>query len=162
MTNFKQRKRAGDEFETLVQAKLTEMGWIVQPFGKTAFSRAFRNALKDIEPDAPERWMPDFLIVKENRIIVVDAKGGDRWKTSQNHDVEDASVKCMERYCTAFGREGIFIFSDWSCCTWQKTRAGEFKPENRDGRYKGSGTAFWVLKNRLTFCKPLDVFLGIE
>jgi hypothetical protein len=87
--------------------------------------------------------------------VSVDAKAGERWKDTGNHDVETAAVRSLSAWTVYSGNLSYFVFSDFRCATPSMAidlgRPGSF-------RGNGSGTPFMLIK--ATDCVPFDEIFG--
>lgn len=128
MTTFASRMTQAYPHELAVLDRLRSAGWDAEPCGQTLFSQTLRRHFRNTEKVMLLRWAPDIIAARMflsgfSQVVFVDAKAGDRWRTSGNHDVEISALEAAEQWeRTNRGCIYYFIFSDWSVVTCEEIR----------------------------------------
>lgn len=140
---FERRLSRAQEFERKVKAELDVRGWLAEPFGQGQLSEQMRDVIKRIR--TPVRYMPDLIAAKRftatTRVVFVDAKDGDRWRDTGNHDVETAALAAAHKWEDLSECPFYFVFSDAGVAT-----PALITEIGKPGQYRGvgSGTPFLV------------------
>jgi hypothetical protein len=148
MDDFDGRLGPHEVLCSLIKMDLRRKGWIVESFGQGQLSAATRMALctcvdSEGQPTAL-RWLPDLLAVCGHVAVLIDAKSGERWRTTGNLDIEKAALAAAVRFSHALKVDVYFIFTDGSaisareldrCAKWDVSWRG-----------RGSGTPFWLFR----------------
>lgn len=95
-------------------------------------------------------------VVFETAVRLIDAKTGERWIKTGNHDVEKAALDAAELWEQTFGVPVYFVFTDWSVATVEMLRSIELRDGPRYGN--GSGTPYWLFA--ATVCVPFDALFS--
>jgi hypothetical protein len=153
MDDFDGRLGPHEALCSLMKMDLRRKGWIVESFGQGQLSAAMRMALQGVADRAgqptPLRWLPDLLAVCGHVAVLIDAKSGERWRTTGNLDIEKAALAAAVRFSDALKIDVYFIFSDGSaisavqldhCAKWDVSWRG-----------RGSGTPFWLFQKADTW-----------
>jgi len=134
---FEQRIEIATAFEDKVAAALTERGWLAERFGQGQLSEGMRNVIKRV--NTPTRWMPDIIAAKQfrakARLIFVDAKSGEAWRNTGNHDIETAALEAAEGWEQFSGCPVYFV-----CSNGETITPAVFRELGVVGRYRGNGT----------------------
>jgi hypothetical protein len=138
-SSFERRMERAVAFECAVRDAITERGWYAEPFGQAQLTSGMRDALRLVQPSTLVRWMPDIIAAKNfggrQRVIYVDAKAGDKWRTTGRHDFEVNAVESAHRWVEYSNCPTYFVCSDWSVFTPDIVReVGQL------GSYRGSGS----------------------
>lgn len=157
--SFQKRMSAARAHEELVMNELSRRGWVAEPFGQGQLSERMRGALREV--DTPVRWMADIIAAKPYpaRMVIrfIDAKAGDRWRETGNHDIEQAALDSAENWVEFSGKqcEFFYVFGDLGVISPMDARElvkpGQF-------RGSGSGTPFVLLP--AAACVPFDAVFG--
>lgn len=160
MTRFEHRLALALAHEHNVLTALRHWGWDAEPFGQAQLSTAMREHLRRYTPVTPVRWMPDIIAARQlprglTRVVYVDAKAGEQWQTTGNHDVETAAVDAAEGF-EAYTRCPVyFVFTDYCVTTQEEIR--EFgTPGPQYGN--GSGTPYLLFPRGI--CSRWDDVFG--
>lgn len=157
ITGFAGRLAAAIAFEDKVVAALTERGWLAERFGQGQLSEEMRSMIRSVETAV--RWMPDIIAARRfealTKLVFVDAKAGERWRDTGNHDIEAAALIGAELWRDYSGCETYFVFSDGGVVT-----PATFREFCEPGRYRGngSGTPFYVARRFI--CQRFDAVFG--
>lgn len=157
--SFQKRLDVAREHEQRVLDALNQRGWFAEFFGQGQLTPRMREYLREV--DTAVRWMPDIIASKRvaNRTLVafIDAKAGDRYKKTGNHDVEVAALCSAEKWIDLSGDQCpyYFVFDDGGVATPDRIR-GTGKPGPYYGH--GSGTPFLIFPTLV--CRPFDAMFG--
>jgi hypothetical protein len=156
---FLARLETGQTHELRVLESLIRRGWHAEWFGQAMLSETMRTYLRTV--DTFVRWMPDIIAAKNiagrNQIVFVDAKGGQRYKETGNHDVETSSVKAAAHWIT-LNRDRcptFLVFGDGGVAT-----PADVEEHGRPGTFRGtgSGTPFMLIPAAKT--RPFESVFG--
>lgn len=159
MNAFHRRLEEAKKHEAFVRVLLQIRGWTAEPFGQGQLTDAMRDHLRNI--DTAVRWMPDIIAAKRfaNRTLVafIDAKAGDRWKETSNHDIEISALKAAEKWIELSGEQCpyYFVFGDTGVLTPEDVRG-----LGRRGSYYGNGSGTPFLLVPASACRPFDGAFG--
>lgn len=131
MTTFETRLASGSAHEANVLTLLRMAGWDAEPFGQGQLTAGMRTHLRRYTPITPIRWMPDIIAgrvtnVGIQQVIYVDAKAGERWRDTGNHDVETAALETATAWEAWTKCPVHYVFADfkvvgperiWECGT---------------------------------------------
>lgn len=153
MTRFDERMELASSHESAVLARLISLGWDAFPFGQGLLIEKNRNSLKKVRTNI--RWCPDMVAIGGSMLISVDAKAGDAWRKTGNHDAEISAIRSLTAWSLYSGFPSYFVFSDFTCATPQMMDDRGF-----DGKFygNGSGTPFRLIK--VSDCLPFDDVFG--
>lgn len=144
ITAFERRLERAVAFEEKVTATLIERSWRAERFGQGQISEEMRELLREV--DTAVRWMPDIIAARRfaagMRLVFIDAKAGERWRDTGNHDVETKALIGAELWREYSGCETYFVFTDGGVIT-----PATFREMAEPGRYvgNGSGTPFYLV-----------------
>jgi len=137
----------------LIKMDLRRKGWFAESFGQEQLSAAMRMALQSCTDwegrPTGLRWLPDLIAVGGPLAVLIDAKSGERWRTTGNVCVEKAALDAAVRFSHALKIDVYFIFTDGSaisaiqldhCAKWGVSWRG-----------RGSGTPFWLFQKADTW-----------
>lgn len=148
-----ERMSAGNQHEQKVFAALVEVGWTVGLFGQALLSKDLRLALRAVSRSMPVRWLPDFIAVRGNDAIFVDAKC--HLSETPNHSIEVDSFESHDLLIGSMLMPVYYVFPDGGTIENQQARPFLIGPI--DGSNNGSGTRFYLL--RKSRCEAFrDVF----
>lgn len=157
MRSFDVRLKLATEHEQVVIDALRKREWIAEPFGQGQLPETVRAALRRIR--TPVRWMPDIIAMKSfptgPQLRFVDAKAGERWRETGNHDLEVAAIDAAEAFYAYAKWPVYFVFSDMSAVAPEDVRELA-TPGNFRGN--GSGTPFVLFPTAVG--RPLDTVFG--
>lgn len=159
--SFERRIREAKLFEDAVLAAVRQSVWDAEPFGQGQLTQGMHDHLRRYRTDdggaTPLRWLPDLIAARrmphgKTAVRLIDAKAGERWKKTGNHDVEKAALDAAELWEQSFGVPVYFVFTDWSFATVGMLRDMEL----RDGPCYGNGsdTPYWLFA--ASSCTPFD------
>lgn len=157
ISSFRQRLEAGLIFEQQAIAQLMVRGWLAESFGQGQLSPEMRDILREI--DTPVRGMPDIIAAKRGRdqpvVRFIDAKAGEKWRETGNHDVETYALENAEEWVRMSKCQVYFLFTDRQVIT-----PAVFREMARPGVFRGagSGTPFMIVSREV--CQPFDVVFG--
>lgn len=157
--SFAKRLADAKKHEDRVRASLLLRGWAAEPFGQGQLTVDMRNYLRDVKTSV--RWMPDLVAAKRfaarTLVIFVDAKAGERYQSTGNHDIEIAALDAAEKWIQLAGDECpyYFVFDDGSVLTPSVAREMS-TPGTFHGN--GSGTPFVLVP--VSACTPFDAIFG--
>lgn len=159
MTTFDSRMEAGKKHEWDVLQALIRRSWDAEFFGQALLSDRMRSYLKTVKTGV--RWMPDIVAARNingrNIVTFVDAKAGERYKDTGNHDIETAALEAAEKWIELSNNNCpyFFVFADWTLAT-----PGDVRDSCWDGPYvgNGSGTPFKLFPCSKT--RPFDEVFG--
>jgi hypothetical protein len=166
---FAERKHLAESHEFAIRVELERRGWTVEPFGIALLSDHMRQALRQVQPLALWRWLPDLIATRDRRTVLVDGKDEQRNDTP-NFAVEETAI-LAHRTMATLGVPIVYVFSDMSCnfncddLLNQGRRVGPTHGGSRVQGAAGSGTPFWLLPKRHqlhldeVFGAPLDDLL---
>lgn len=152
----------GEPFERHVSDEIWQRDWQVQKFGKGLLNGVVQDLLTRYRsPDGAEtlsRWGPDMIAIRafpdRVRAWLVDAKDGDKHKTTGNHDVEIRALEAAEAFTQAWGIPSLFVFGDMFTATPAVVRA-----HGTEGRRPAAHrTRFLVFPKAV--CTPFDDVFG--
>lgn len=158
MITFAARIKAAKDHEDRVLTELRRRGWLAEPFGQGQLPEQIRDHLRAFR--TPVRWMPDIIACKTfstglKAVRYVDAKAGDKWKETGNHDIETAALEGAEQWEQYAGHPVYYVFGDGQVADPERIRAcarqGQFN-------HRGSGTPFVLFSREL--CVPFDTVFG--
>lgn len=150
--SFSERLAKGRAHEERVLAALRDQRWMGELFGQGQIPAHMRDLLRRFKTAV--RYMPDIIAGIEKpdlRLAFVDAKWGDRWQETGNHDIESAALRaavCFQQYADA---EVWIVFPDMSVISPTDALAIAIP-----GRFcgNGSGTPFELIPTKA--CRPFD------
>lgn len=154
--SFQQRMDVARAHEERVLGWLGDRGWYAEFFGQGQLTPRMRDYLRDV--DTAVRWMPDIIasrrLAARTLVAFFDAKAGERYKQTGNHDIEVAALDAAEKWIDLSGDRCpyYFVFDDGGVVTPERIRQTG-KPGPYYGR--GSGTPFLVFPTRT--CMPIDI-----
>lgn len=154
---FERRLEVATAFEDKVVAALIERGWRAERFGQGQLSEEMREIIRRV--NTPTRYMPDIIAARPcpagTRLSFVDAKAGEKWRETGNHDIETAALEGAEMWESYSRCEVFFVFSDGGTITPKV-----YRELATPGRFRGvgSGTPF-VLVPRAA-CMRFDAVFG--
>lgn len=154
---FQKRLAKAQKHERRVKASLELRGWLAELFGQGQLSEQMRDVIKRVK--TPVRYMPDIIAAQKfnatTRIVFIDAKDGDKWQETENHDVEKAALDAAEQWEQMSGCAFYYVFADGGVATPEMVRA-----TCTDGRFRGigSGTPFVVFPRSV--CTTFDATFG--
>lgn len=147
--SYAERAREAAWHELWVKQELNLItGWQAEPYGQALLSEDMRRALRRCRTlagrKAPVRWMPDIIAVRSPEVRFIDAKAGQKWEATGNHDIEADALQAALRWSDALSADVWFIFTDGRGVTARRIGLCEYV---RPGRFagNGSGTPFWLL-----------------
>ena len=153
---YAERDRIARWHEQHVLEQIRLRGSFAEPFGQILFSADLRDRLRACKTLAgrktPVRWIPDIIVINGGVVSLVDAKAGDTWKATGNHDVEQDALTASLAWGWAMSCSAWFIFTDgWTASAHTLATS----PLRREGPFlgKGSGTPFWLWPR--TVCQEL-------
>lgn len=162
-TTYDRRMAIALPWERDVLDALWLRGWTVQPIGSGQLNAVMNSLLRDYrtKDGAPTlvRWIPDICAAKrvngQVRAYLIDAKAGETWRESGNHDVELDALKAAEAIEPAWRIPVVFAFQDWSVASARTIRSAITAelPGVAAGR-----TAFAIFPR--TACTPFDKLFG--
>jgi hypothetical protein len=160
---YKRRMAMGTPWERDVADALWLRGWTVEPVGQGQLSAPTREALRDYQPKAGGptllRWFPDICAWKRVNgrvwLYLIDAKAGDTWRQTDNHDVELSALRAAEAIEQAWGIPPVFVFQDWSVAKAKTIR--DHAHAELDGVAPGR-TRFVIFPR--SACTPFDAAFG--
>jgi hypothetical protein len=138
---FEHRLQHALSWESKVVAKLERCGWLATPFGQGQLPEPQRALLRRL-PTAL-RWMPDILATRAGPAgpfcVLIDAKGGDRHKSTGNHGIETASLNALLEWKRLAKVPCVIVTPDWLVHDVEYIAANSWKGP----RYgNGSGTPY--------------------
>lgn len=136
---FLNRLGTGRTHEHRVLQSLRRRNWHAELFGQVMMTETMRTYLRTI--DTPARWMPDIIagknIAGKNTVMFIDAKSGQRYKDTGNHDIETSSltsaiawIDYTRHQCPTF-----FVFDDGGVAT-----PADVEEHGWEGKFRGSGS----------------------
>lgn len=159
MSSFERRLATAVAFEEKVVAALVERGWQAERFGQGQLSEEMRKLLRRVETAV--RWMPDIIAAQQftvkTRLVFIDAKAGEKWRETGNHDVEAAALVGAELWRDYSGCETFFVFTDGGVID-----PATYRELAQPGRFagSGSGTPFYLAPRAA--CQRFDGVFGIR
>lgn len=157
ITGFARRLEVAVAFEEKVVATLVERQWRAERFGQGQLSADMRDIIRRVR--TPVRYMPDIIAAKrftvETRIVFVDAKAGDRYKETGNHDIESAALDGAELWQQYSGCETYFVFANGDTIT-----PTAFRELSTPGNFRGSGSGTPFLLAPRAACSRFDAIFG--
>jgi hypothetical protein len=155
--SFATRITQATEHELVVIDALREREWIAERFGQGQLPETVRATLRRIQ--TPVRWMPDIIAMKSfptgPQLRFVDAKAGDKWRETGNHDLEVAAIDAAEAFYAYAKWPVYFVFSDMSVVAPEDVREVAVPGTWRGN---GSGTPFLLFPTAVG--RPLDAVFG--
>jgi hypothetical protein len=154
---FERRLEAATVFEVKVVAALIERDWRAERFGQGQLSEEMRDVIRQVQTSV--RYMPDVIAAKKfkavNRLMFVDAKAGEKYRETGNHDVETAALEGAEKWQQFSDCPVYFVFTNGDTITPQV-----FRELGKPGPYRGvgSGTPFLLIPR--SACTPFDATFG--
>jgi hypothetical protein len=154
---FSRRLEVAKEFEQKVIAELTLRGWLAEPFGQGQLSDEMREIIRRV--NTPVRWMPDIICAKRltatTSLRFIDAKAGDKWRETGNHDIEAAALDGAEKWESMSGCPVHFVFNDGGVIS-----PTVFRELAAPGTFRGlgSGTPFLLVTREA--CQRFDAVYG--
>ena len=145
--------------EERVRDRLIARGWHAELFGQGQLSDETRAHLREV--DTAVRWMPDIIASKRfaarTIVVFIDAKAGERYKKTGNHDVEVAALISAEKWIELSGEACpyYFVYDDGGVATPDRIRETG-KPGPNYGN--GSGTPYLIFPALV--CRPFDAMFG--
>lgn len=108
----------GKKHEENVLAHLRKAGWDAEPFGQGQLTDNMRNHLHRYTPVTPVRWMPDIIAARltsigRSRVVYIDAKAGDVWERTGNHDIEISALETAVAWEQWTKCPVYYVFSDF-------------------------------------------------
>ena len=155
MNTFEERIANGSAHERLVIQMLEEREWTVTAFGQGMLPDAIRAGLRQTQ--SPMRWMPDILAYRSNdgMVVCIDAKAGETWRRTGNHDVETAALDAAERWEIYSGQPYYFVFADGGVLT-----PAEIREQSKPGWFRGNGSGTPFVLVSAGSCSPFDAVFG--
>jgi hypothetical protein len=107
------------------------------------------------------RWAPDIAarrrFAARDVLVFIDAKAGQRWKDTGNHDVELAAADAAEAWADFSQCPVWFVFADRTVTTPDRIRTA-----GAQGKFRGngSGTPFVLISRDI--CEPFDAIFGMR
>lgn len=154
---FERRLAVATAFEEKVAAALVEREWIAERFGQGQLSEEMRDVIRRV--NTATRYMPDVIAAKQfpagTRLMFVDAKAGEKWKETGNHDIETAALEGAEKWEGFSGCPVYFVFANGDTITPRV-----FRELSRPGPFRGvgSGTPFLLVPR--SACSRFDDIFG--
>jgi hypothetical protein len=142
---FAQRMRVAESWEAELRDRLRAEGWVADSFGQGQLPKHQRELLKRVR--TPARWMPDMVAQRPERehslCIFIDAKAGDTFRKTGNHDIEAASLDALIQWKRFSKVPCLVITQDWKIHDVERVAALCW-----DGAFRGfgSGTPFKLWK----------------
>lgn len=158
MTTFAARMAEAALHEQAVLNEIRCRGWIAEPFGQGQLPERVRDLLRK-HSSTLVRWMPDIIAMKQfpngMQLRFVDAKAGNKWETTGNHDVEIKALESADAFYSYAKAPVYFVFTDMGAAApediwdvgWQGPNYGN-----------GSGTPYLLFPAAV--CRPLDATFG--
>ena len=142
MSGFAARMQLAVMWETEVLNRLQEYGWTADKFGQAQLPESQRDFLRRV--DTNTRWLPDIIAHKrlsgdEFLACYIDAKGGEKFRETGNHDIESRSLKVLLEWKQFTGYSVLVVTRDWMV-----HRVEAIDQHCWDGPFcgRGSGTPF--------------------
>jgi hypothetical protein len=154
---FTRRLAAATAFEEKVVAALVDRDWRAERFGQGQLSEEMREIIRNVSTTV--RYMPDIIAARKFRartlLVFVDAKAGEKYKETGNHNVETAALEGAERWQEYSGCPLYFVFANGDTITPQV-----FRELATPGPYRGvgSGTPFMLVSRAA--CSKFDAIFG--
>ena len=121
-------------------------GWTAEPFGQGLLTDKMRDALKQVRPPTPVRWMPDVIAVKGSRVLLLDAKTGR--DDTENVSLEDASSRAALAFVIAMGCRVIHVWPGGKALSAEEAEQIEKRP-GPPHHGTGSGTPYHLISKTL-------------
>jgi hypothetical protein len=159
MRTFLERMASASEFELTVLDALRDRGWSAERFGQGQLGENLRDHLRKV--DTPVRWMPDIIAAKpfaaRTIVVFIDAKAGQRYRDTGNHDLEVSALESAERWIeySSDACPHYFVFQDWGVTTPAVVRELGWR-----GSWRGFGSGTPFLLFPVTACRPFDAIFG--
>lgn len=157
-SSFRKRIEDAQKHEQDVINALLARDWFAEPFGQAMLSEQMRDHLRRVETSV--RWMPDIIAAKniagKEHIVFIDAKAGERYKETGNHDIENAALESAKRWIKLSGDcPYFFVFGDGGVAT-----PDDVLENGWDGTFRGSGsgTPFKLFPSDI--CRQFDTVFG--
>ena len=157
--SFQTRIAQAHQHEQWVIDHLTSRGWLAESFGQAMLSEPMREHLRRV--DTSVRWMPDIIAAKNyaagERIIFIDAKAGDKYKQTGNHDIELSALQSAERWIELSGDKCpyYFIFENGSVST-----PGDVREFCWSGSFRGNGSGTPFVLFPAAICRDFTAVFG--
>jgi hypothetical protein len=154
---FERRLEVATAFEVKVVAALIERGWRAERFGQGQLSEEMRDIIRRVNTKV--RYMPDVIAARtfaaKTKLIFVDAKAGEKWQETKNHDIETAALEGAEKWQEFSECPVYFVFTSGDTITPQ-----DFRELATPGRFRGvgSGTPFLLVPRAA--CTRFDAVFG--
>lgn len=156
---FTKRLAVARKHEDRVLASLLLRGWAAEPFGQGQLTPDMREHLRKL--DTSVRWMPDIIAAKRfaarTVVVFVDAKAGERYRDTGNHDIEVAALVAAEKWIqlASDACPYYFVFDDGGVLTPAVARE-----LGSPGPYRGNGSGTPFLLIPTSACSPFDGVFG--
>lgn len=158
--NFQNRLAVAKQHEWNVMRNLHIRCWLAEPFGQGQLSDGMRDLIKGVRSHV--RYLPDIIAAEtgqraHGRLVFIDAKAGETFLRTGNHDIESAALdaaKCWAHFAGACC-EVYFVFGD----------GGVISPDGaatqaRQGHYRGNGSGTPFVLIPASSCVPFPVVFG--
>jgi len=160
MTTFATRLAVAERHERDVLDALRCAGWDAEMFGQGQLTDVMRNHLRNFTVVTPLRWMPDIIAARtlssgRSHVVFVDAKAGDKWRVTGNHDIETAALETADTWQSWTKCPVYFVFSDWSVVTGDRIWG-----TGRVGPHLGNGSGTPYLLFPAIACLPFAALFG--
>jgi hypothetical protein len=161
VSSFHRRLVDAERFELQVIRSLVARDWAAERFGQGQLTPAMRDHLKRVEPKTLVRHIPDIIAARRfaSRTLVafVDAKAGDKWRETGNHDIETDAVTAAEKWVEFTGNQCpyYFVFGDGGVLTPSVARE-----LGRAGTFRGAGSGTPFLLVPVNACQQFDAIFG--
>lgn len=124
-------------FEDQVVERLRALGFVADKFGQGQLPDRQRELLRTV--DTPIRWMADIIAQRKfaagTLCMFVDAKAGDKYKQTNNHDIETRALNTLIEWKRFAKAPSLIVTADW-CVHDPEYVAGICW----DGRWNGNGS----------------------
>lgn len=150
----------GESHEKRVEEALRCRGWAVQPWGLGLIQKPFHIALQSQPHVVLWRWIPDIIAMKDQIVLLVDAKT--EWRRDTPYFTLEINAYQSHLAMAALGLPIVYVWGDLTCNTPQRLNIIDcFFPDpgkRRVGTSGGSGTPF--LRVRKDEQRSLDSWFG--
>lgn len=157
MTTFVERLQQATRHESAVLDALRRRGWTAELFGQGQLSEGVRNLLRRTR--SPVRWMPDIVACRQfpskTLVVFVDAKSGERWRDTGNHDIEVAAVNAALAFHEFSECPVYYVFADYGVLS-----PAQIIELGTPGSWRGSGSGTPFLLVPVASCYPFDAAFG--
>lgn len=154
---FERRLAVATAHEEKVAAALVERGWRAERFGQGQLSDEMRDIIRRV--DTATRYMPDVIAAKQfpamTRLIFIDAKAGEKWRETGNHDIEKAALEGAEKWEAFSGCPLYFVFTNGDTIAPRV-----FRELSKPGPYRGVGSGTPFLLAPRSACSRFDAIFG--